>query len=65
MSLMKPQASQLQDLFHFPLSQDANQEFCELEIFMRGLQPQVDKDQWYYIYGEATHILLSKPTSIC
>lgn len=62
-SLIKTQANQLQDLFHVPLSQEAYQEFCELDFSCMDYS-----HKWTKIigipYGEAAHILLSEPTSI-
>jgi hypothetical protein len=45
------QAEAFEDNFHLPLSVEAYDRFCELEIYMQSLQQSNDKDKWTYIWG--------------
>jgi hypothetical protein len=39
------QAEAFEDNFHLPLSVEAYDQFCELEIYMQSLQQSNDKDK--------------------
>jgi hypothetical protein len=39
----------LQDIFHLPLSEEAYEQLCELDIIMQSLQLTGEKDTWSYI----------------
>jgi hypothetical protein len=43
----------LHDNFQLPLSEQAFQQYCELEMFMQSLQLNENGDQWTYIWGSA------------
>jgi hypothetical protein len=43
----------LQDNFQLPLSEQAFEQYCELEMFMQSLQLNGNGDQWTYIWGSA------------
>jgi hypothetical protein len=43
----------LHDNFQLPLSEQAFQQYCELEMFMQSLQLNGNGDQWTYIWGSA------------
>jgi len=39
--------------FHLPLSEQAHQEYIELQRIIQGIQlREEDKDQWSYIWGK-------------
>jgi hypothetical protein len=44
-----------EDLFHLPLSIEAYEQFCELEIILQSLQQNNDKDRWSYIWGNESY----------
>jgi hypothetical protein len=41
----------LRELFQLPLSVEAFDQFCELDIFMQSFQPNHVNDTWTYIWG--------------
>jgi hypothetical protein len=41
----------LQDLFHLPLSEEAYDQFNELDVILQSLQLIREKDSWSYIWG--------------
>jgi hypothetical protein len=49
----------LHDNFQLPLSEQAFEQYCELELFMQSLQLNGNGDQWTYIWG-STHCSSSK-----
>jgi hypothetical protein len=42
---------ELQDLFQLPMSLEAFDQYCELDIFMQSLHLTNSKDTWSYIRG--------------
>jgi hypothetical protein len=44
---------QLIQNFHVPLTTQAHQQFQQLSVNLLQLQPQGDKDQWFYAWGGA------------
>jgi hypothetical protein len=47
---------ELEDLFHLPLSQAANQDFEQLQELLSGLpMPESKTDNWYYIWGNNSY----------
>jgi hypothetical protein len=46
----------LQQLFFiFPLSEEAFQEYCEMEILMQAIHYSEENDMWSYIWGKRTY----------
>jgi hypothetical protein len=45
----------LRDLFQLPLSEEAYAQFCELQIYLQGIQGLNEPDQWKYIWGTGQH----------
>jgi hypothetical protein len=45
----------LQDLFQLPLSEEAYQEYCELEILLNSVQYTDENDNWSYIWGNGPY----------
>jgi hypothetical protein len=43
--------SDLEELFYLPLSEEAYEQFCELDIYLQAFQSSTDNDQWKYIWG--------------
>jgi hypothetical protein len=41
----------LEDHFHLPLSVEAYQQFCELELYLQSLPRDSGTDKWSYIWG--------------
>jgi hypothetical protein len=39
------------ECFQLPLSEQAFDQYCELELFLQALQPHEGGDQWKYIWG--------------
>jgi hypothetical protein len=45
----------LQDIFHLPLSKEAYEQFCKLDIILQSLQLTGEKDTWSYIWGNGQY----------
>jgi hypothetical protein len=45
------QVNDLQDLFHLALSEEAYTQFCDLHIYLQGVQITNNFGQWKYIWG--------------
>jgi hypothetical protein len=48
------EAKIFQDLFQTPLSVEAFEEYCKLEIIMQTLQLSEENDRWEYIWGNGS-----------
>jgi hypothetical protein len=48
------EAEIFQDMFQTPLSVEAFEEYCELEIIMQTLQLLEENDRWKYIRGNGS-----------
>jgi hypothetical protein len=49
------ESERMKDLFHLPLSEEAFQEYCELEVLMQAVQYSEDNDSWSYIWGNGNY----------
>jgi hypothetical protein len=45
----------LHDLFHLPLSMEAYDHFCEVEIILQTIRQSDSKDRWSYIWGSENY----------
>jgi hypothetical protein len=45
----------LQDLFHLPLSEEAYDQFNELDVILQSLQLTGENDSWSYIWGNGQY----------
>jgi hypothetical protein len=39
------------DIFQLPLSEEAYQQFCEVNVIIQSIQENTDIDRWKYIWG--------------
>jgi hypothetical protein len=45
----------LQDLFNTPLSEEAYEQYCELDIFLQSSVQTNEADKWTYIWGNGNY----------
>jgi hypothetical protein len=59
------ESESFQGNFHLPLSEEAYEQFCELEIYVQSMEMSGEKDSRSYIFGDQKPILLQKHISTC